>query len=386
MAESDVAVVFPAAGPTGGVERVAAELLRDQSRRRPTAFVGTTLAPGVADEEHPVRHVAVRPRRAPASLRPAAFRAAALRALAEGQPATTISFGVECPPGDVLWVHSVHAAWLARGSAVRVRGRTVPPAARRLLPRHRVLLALEARYFAGGAPRLVLCTSQQEVDDLAHHYDVPPALTRVVPNGFDAAVFDVGRREALRATARAAIGARTDDVVVLMVANEWHRKGLGPLLDAVAALGDPRVRVDLVGRQGPGEYATQAARLGLGDRLHWHGPATDVTPSYAAADVFALPTTYEPFGIVVVEAMAMGLPVVVPRLAGAAAAVDPGVSGLLLDNPRDVDELTGALRRLGEPDERARIGAAAPGAVAHLGWGQVLARADDLVFGSRPGG
>jgi UDP-glucose:(heptosyl)LPS alpha-1,3-glucosyltransferase len=359
---------------TGGVERVALELLRYESARRSTAFVGESLD-GAA-----VRHQPVRRRRVPAALRAPAFRRDAAAALRRLNPHTTVSMGVNCPPGDVYWVHSVHRAWLADGGELVLRGIRVPAAVRRALLRHQVLLRLERDYFGRHRPRLVICTSQREADDLRRYYDVPAELLHVVPNGYDGAAFSAPRRAALRADARRAVGAAPDDVVVLMVANEWHRKGLGTLLHAVAAVGDRRLRIDLVGAHAPDDYRPLARRLGLADRLRWHGPARDVARYHAAADVFALPTVYEPFGLVIVEALASGLPVVASRLAGASAAIDHGRTGFLLDDPRDAAELAGRLGTLLDAGVRDGMGTAAAGSVAEYEWQRVLERVDTLLF------
>lgn len=374
---TDLAVVFPRAGVTGGVERVALQVLRHQAARRDARFVGERLDDAPALQDRLVR-VATPP--VPPALRPVAFRRAAARALAGLAPTTTLSFGANCPPGDVYWVQSVHAAWLRDGGELLVRGRRVPPVLRRALLRHQVLLRLEREYFAH-RPRAVLCTSAREVDDLAELYGVPRALMHVAPNGFDGAVFNPGVRERRRADVRRRMDVAPDDVVVLMVANEWHRKGLATLLEAVAETGDRRLRIDLVGARSPAAFEPLAERLGLRDRLHWHGPSADVAGYYAAADVFALPTTYEPFGIVIVEAIASGVAAVVPRLAGAAGELTDGHGALLLDDPRDVSALAAALRRLADPEGRA--GVAAPEAVAGYEWTRVLDRVDALLF---PGG
>jgi UDP-glucose:(heptosyl)LPS alpha-1,3-glucosyltransferase len=180
---------------------------------------------------------------------------------------------------------------------------------------------------------------------------------------------------------RVAIGANQDDIVVLMVANEWHRKGLGVVIEAAAQLGDRRIRIDLVGPRDPVDYRPIAARLGLADRLHWHGASTDAGRFYAAADIFVLPTVYEPFGNVIIEAMATGLPVVVSKLAGAASAIDPGMSGLVVDDPRDADEVSANIYQLLDPDRRVAMGAAAAPAVEGYECSHVLARLDALIFG-----
>jgi UDP-glucose:(heptosyl)LPS alpha-1,3-glucosyltransferase len=243
------------------------------------------------------------------------------------------------------------------------------------------LLRLERDYFVNHRPRLVLCTSQREIDDLDQIYGVPLRIMRVMPNGYDGSLFSTDRRDELRAEMRAAIGANHDDVVVLMVANEWHRKGLGVGIEAVAQLMDQRIRIDLVGRRDPVDYRPIAARLGLADRLHWHGASSDVGRFFAAADIFVLPTVYEPFGNVIIEAMATGLPVVASKLAGAASAIDHGKSGLVLDDPRDVDELSANLSLLLDPDRRATMGEAAAIAAAGYERRHVFARLDSMVFG-----
>ena len=373
MTAPEFAVVFPRAGVTGGVERVALGLARYEAARRSTVFVGETLD---ADD---VPFARVPTARVPQSLRPLAFRRAAAATLRELHPGTTLSFGANCPPGDVYWVQSVHRAWLDDGGQVTFHGVGVPAAVRRLLLRHQVLLRVEHDYFVDVRPRAILCTSQREVDDLSRLYGVSRELMHVIPNGFEPASFNPARRAEHRSSMRASIDATDDDIVVLMVANEWHRKGLGPLLEGVAAAGDRRLRVDLVGVRPPTDYEPVAHRLGV--RMRWHGPSADVALFHSAADVFALPTTYEPFGIVIVEAMASGLPVITSRLAGAAPAIRHGDTGYLLDDPRSVTDIAAALQALLDADARRRMGDAAAGSVDAYRWDSVYARADRIIFG-----
>jgi UDP-glucose:(heptosyl)LPS alpha-1,3-glucosyltransferase len=120
----------------------------------------------------------------------------------------------------------------------------------------------------------------------------------------------------------------------------------------------------------------------LAGRLHWHGASSDVARFHAAADVFALPTTYEPFGLVIIEAMASGLPVITSGLAGAAVAIAEGNNGLLLDDPRDAEQLAQHLRALLDAGERDRVGQAAAASVADYEWQQVFTRAEKLIFPS----
>lgn len=374
---AELGVVFPAAHTRGGVERVALQVVRHSAARRRTSFVGTELqgAPtGVAFRQ-------VRPRPGLAALAPLRFRAAAAQVLRDDRPDTVLSFGANCPPGDVFWVHSVHRAWLESGSQVRVRGRVVPGAARRLLLRHQVLLRMEREYFTQHRPRAVLCTSPREVEDLRRLYGVPADVLHVVPNGYDGERFTPRVREQHRQAVRDALGMQPDDVSLLLVANELHRKGFGVLLDAVARAADPRLRVDLVGSADPADYRSQVERLGLQERVHWHGPTSTVERTMAGGDLLVLPTQYEPFGLVVVEALACGLPVITTRLAGASPAVVPG-TGLLQEDPLDADELAGLLIEALRPGRLEAWSSAAPEAARPYEWESVLERAEALLLGT----
>ena len=367
-----VAVVFPAAHQRGGVERVAWDLLHHLAGAgRTVSFVGRDLAAG-ADPR--IRHLNVVSSTHVAA--PLSFRRAAAARLAALEPVETISLGANCPPGDVYLVGSVHRSFLRSSRTVPFAGRDVPAAVRYVMPRHQLLLALERSYFRSPRPRAILCCSQREADDLACLYGTDRSLLHVVPNGFDPEVFHP-QPTSVRAATRAAMGAADSDVVLLLMANELHRKGFGPLINAVAKVGDARLRVCVVGRADIGAYRGELARLGLTDRVTWHGPTSDATGWYAGADALVLPTQYEPFGLVIVEALATGLPVITTRLAGAAAAVQPGINGLLQTDPYDADELAGLLRELLDAESRARWAAAAPGSVDAFQqssvFGQVLA-------------
>ena len=371
------AVVYPAADRRGGVERVVHDFTAHLGRRADVSFVGSVWDAPPAQGVH---HQAVRPRFGGSALAPPAFRRGARAVLAALSPSCTVTFGAECPPGDVYWVGSVHRAWLEQPSTVRVRGIAVPRAARYALARHQVLLQMERQYFTRGRPRAILCTSQREVDDLARLYAVPRDVMTVMPNGYDPAQFSVPARQAGRAAMRSEIGAAPDDVVLLFVANELHRKGFAQVLEAMDRVGDPRLRLDLVGRKPLDDYAGDIARRGLTDRVRWHGSTDDVGRYHAAADLLVLPTQYEPFGLVIVEALASGLPVITTRLAGAAEAIVTGGGGLLQQDPFDVEELTELLRVALDPAARARWETEAPGAALPYRWSEIFARVEQYLL------
>ena len=90
----------------------------------------------------------------------------------------------------------------------------------------------------------------------------------------------------MRPTIRQRLGYRDDDHVIVFVANEYERKGFGPLLRAIAKLADPKLKLLAVGRLDPSTYAAEIGALGMTDRVRIQGPTKDVWQYYAAADAF----------------------------------------------------------------------------------------------------
>jgi UDP-glucose:(heptosyl)LPS alpha-1,3-glucosyltransferase len=101
----------------------------------------------------------------------------------------------------------------------------------------------------------------------------------------------------------------------------------------------------VIGKGERAPYAALAERLGLAERVVWLGARADVERWYAAADAVVLPTRYEPFGNVHLEALASGVPVVASTAAGGAEAIEPGRSGAIVD-PLDPAAIARALDEL----------------------------------------
>ena len=351
------------------------ETMRHLAPRHDVRVVCSEIDAGGADAVA-VEHIA---RRGPQSLSPLRWRRAARQHLRTLDAGVVVSYGVDCPVGDVLVVQSVHRAWLELGRPVRVRGVRVPRRLRYALPRHQVLLGLEAGYFRAGRTRRIVAVSDNVALDLVRLYAVPEDRIVVIPNGYTAAQCSPERSVSLREGMRASIGLGADDVVVLLVANEWHRKGLDVLLEAVAAFPEVPLHVVLVGRMAPDAFRNKIDRLGLTERVHYCGPTNDVARFHALADLFVMPTQYEAFGSVIVEALASGLPVITTARAGAAAAVQPGVNGLLQEDPDDPMELQRLLGRALEPSTRNRWREAAPGSVRDFEWSKIMGRMEQLL-------
>ena len=255
----------------------------------------------------------------------------------------------------------VHRAWLAE--RVRAGGRTERLAIA-ANAHHRYLLAAEAKVFGDASLKAVICISQMVRDDVRRYFSIPEAKLHVIYNAVDPREFGPGvRRE--RAATRAQLGLVENDVAFLLVDSGYARKGVPAALAALARL-PARARLIVVGRdKDPGRYEALARRHGVHPRVVFAGPQQDPRPYLGAADVFVLPTLYDPLGNAVLEALACGLPVITSRRCGAGELVAAHDAGALCDAV-DTNALAAQMEQLLDPGTRARAAVRAPGAVAAL--------------------
>lgn len=241
---------------------------------------------------------------------------------------------------------------------------------RRLSPRHATLLAIEERVFRD-PHQLVQCNSEMVRDELRARYAIPAARLALVWNGVDLERFSPLRRAAERERVRAELGAPAGAPVWLLAGSELRRKGLDVALRALAAGGPREAELWVCGRDRAAPWRAQAERLGLASRVRFLGTRGDLERIYAAADALLLPTRYDAFANVCLEAAASGLPVVTSGANGAAQLLGPGA--LVVEDPEDVAGFAKALDVLAEPAARERIGAAARERASQRSWARHVA-------------
>lgn len=255
----------------------------------------------------------------------------------------TAGFGVATLDESVVWMQSVHAAWIEISQSSRpLLGRLK----QRLNPFHPVILKMEEDLVRKRRYRKLVALTPQVRNDLMRLYAVPLEDIVVIPNGFAPTDFNVERTRTGRESMRSQFAFANEDKVIAFVANELERKGFFPLLEAMTLCNEKRLKLLAIGRLNKEECAPALSRFGLENRVHFTGATNDPAKFLSAADAFVLPTYYEAWGLVIVESLACGIPVLTSRSAGAAVAVREGKTGFLLDDPKSPAEIADKLDRL----------------------------------------
>jgi len=246
---------------------------------------------------------------------------------------------------------------LARGPLWRL----VRSVGRRLNLRQRFLLRLERELLASPRPPFVAAVSDYVRRQVERDFpEFPCERLRVVFNGVSIAPGSADERARWRIGLRTAFGLDERTPLVLFVAHNFRLKGLAELIRAIAAgaaaVSPPPVLL-VVGRDRTAPYARLAKRCGVGERVQFFGPVDDIRRLYAAADVLAHPTWYDPCSRVVLEALCCGLPVVTTRFNGAAEVIEPDRHGVVIESPADIPSLVDAIGRCLRADVRTACAA-----------------------------
>jgi UDP-glucose:(heptosyl)LPS alpha-1,3-glucosyltransferase len=218
----------------------------------------------------------------------------------------------------------VHAAWLRRRSHFESAWKS---RFRIFNLKHPALLALEREVFASA--QLVIANSRMVAREIVHWHSFPESRIRIVPNGIGNAIPRISRGEARRR-----LEIPDDAFCVLFVGTGWERKGLRFAIEAIEMVGIDTLLM-VAGRGN--------ARRFRSPQTKFLGVVRDLPALYTAADVFTLPTIYDPFSNACLEALAAGLPVVTTSANGFSEIITPGVHGHVVD-PGDVSGLAAALK------------------------------------------
>ncbi len=213
-------------------------------------------------------------------------------------------------------------------------------------PYHRVQMMIERRGFASRRLRRTIAVSDLVRKDLVAVFGLSPTTTVTLYNGVDRLRFQPAARENLRYIVRRELHLAEKTPMIAFAGNGFARKGLRFLIEAWPTI-DCTAHLVVAGtdRALP-RYRKLAERACVSDRVHFLGAQSQIERIFAAADGLVLPSLFEPFGNVVMEAMAAGLPVLCSKACGAAELLDPAMRELIIDDPTDLSALAAGLNRL----------------------------------------
>jgi UDP-glucose:(heptosyl)LPS alpha-1,3-glucosyltransferase len=216
--------------------------------------------------------------------------------------------------------------------------------------------------------RRIVAISERVRKQLKHHYDVPDERIVTIPNGINLARFDPANASS-RAKVRLSFGVPQGVPLLLFVGSQYRLKGLGFVIRALAEMKTKAVLL-VVGGDKVAPYKRLAEQLGVDDRVIFAGARNDLPNIYPAADAFVLPTLYETFALVCLEAMASGLPVLASPVGGIEDYLIDGDNGFHIE--RDSTDIAAKLDRvLSSPALLARVRASGLATAKNYGWEKI---------------
>ena len=362
-----IAVVVPKYGLVGGGERFVLELTeRLAQTSRFDLHVFAQAWQGATKSALTFHRLSVIP--FPKWLTPLSFAWSASRAIAAAGDFSLIHAHERILRADICSQHFVpHRFWVRE-----IRGKRV------LSLFDLATCWLERRMLAGPTPcRAVLPVSSLAKACLLRSYPLPGALVETVHPGVDGAFFKP-REEGAREGLRLELGLAKDDVVILFVAMNFELKGLDLLLEAVSRMKKKawgqRVKVLVVGKGRERKFKQLAGELGIGDAVCFAGVRRDMASIYQAGDLLVLLSGFDTFGMVVAEAMAAALPVIVSSQVGARDLVREAENGFVVER-LDRKQVDAALWGcLGDQTRYRSMQASARKTAQALSWEAVAAR------------
>ena len=269
-------------------------------------------------------------------------------------------------PADINIVHFVHSAW--RESPVHTSRVNRGPYAWYQWLYSTLNAHFEQQAFKRS--EIIVAVSEKVREELTA-IGVAPSKTQVIHNGVNIAEYKPG------STKRSVVGLPESVPLGLFVGDiRTPRKNLETVLAALQRT--PQLHLAVVGSTDRSPYPSMASEMNLEDRVHFLGFRKDVPDLMRAADFFTFPSRYEACSLVLLEAMASGLPIITAQTAGGAELITRDL-GIVLDDPNDVSTLSDAMDALvSNPDLHASMARNARRTAERLSWNAMAEKYLDL--------
>ena len=227
-----------------------------------------------------------------------------------------------------------------------------------LNPRHRAILFVENQIFKPTNYYHIAANSKLCKQQACEYYRVPEDRIEIIYNGVDSKRFNPALRETYRSELRSQLSIGDHETVALFVSRNHKRKGLKVLIKSISLLGNKAaaLKVLVVGRENPKPYQRLAHRQGVAGKLLFVGEEKAIERYYGASDFLVLPTLYDPFSNVCLEALACGLPVITTESNGAAEIITEGKNGYTIKDAGDAKRLAHTIILLLSKEAREEMG------------------------------
>ncbi len=247
--------------------------------------------------------------------------------------------------------------WFARSAYARI---VKHPFIRFMRPKRYFDVWAERRGYAHPVLRRVIVNSRMTRNQLLARYPHLSDRVVVIYNGVDEVLAPMENRDRLRCEWGAVYGMNPGGVWLLFAGHEFKRKGLVHALRALALAraNGTDARLLVLGRDRAAPYKRECARLGISAHVAFTGAVPEIANHYALADALILPSHYDPFANVTIEAMGVGLPVITTRQNGGGELVD-AEAGWVVENPTAEAAMADAITALADPARRQAMGDAA---------------------------
>ncbi|MFH1563254.1 MAG: glycosyltransferase family 4 protein [Nitrospirota bacterium] len=280
-------------------------------------------------------------------------------------------------PFDVYTTQSCHKAAVKKARKLN-RGILNFLKNTRLNPLNLFVLANEKFIFKPGNLgnyRKLIAVSFITKKEIMNEYNVPDEDFVIIPHGVNLVEFNIKDKQVFRNNIRRKHGLSDDEITILFVAHEFKRKGLKYLIEALPLVTNDKVKILVVGSGNERNFVELAKRLEIKERVIFAGHSPKVEKYFACADIFCFPTLDEPFGLVIIEALACGLPTITSKIAGAAELMQDGKDGLLLDDPTSPEEIATKINLLVNNKElREKMSKEAQNTASKYSWQEIAKR------------
>lgn len=218
----------------------------------------------------------------------------------------------------------------------------------RLTSRYRHYAEFERETFEKGKTTQLLMLTDKQIGDFQKHYHTEAERFHILPPGiYPDRKYDQQIAEA-RALFRQKNNIGAQDLLLLQVGSDFRRKGVDRSIEALAALPDNIKRYTklfIVGQDKPGRFASLAEKKGVHENVHFFTGRNDVAELMAAADLLLHPAYQEAAGIVLLEAITAGLPVITSAVCGYAPYIADANCGEVIEEPWQQKMLNEALHK-----------------------------------------